>query len=84
MDWVLVPSKEFYKMALLFFLIFGCFYLLLKIGFSIIRFFGGILALLIIVAIFTRIIIWGFWLGGIALVVFVAWLGYEMITRNAR
>ncbi|KRL65407.1 hypothetical protein FC85_GL000234 [Lentilactobacillus diolivorans DSM 14421] len=56
----------------------------MKIGFSIIRFFGGILALLIIVAIFTRIIIWGFWLGGIALVAFVAWLGYEMITRNAR
>ncbi|MFD1124230.1 hypothetical protein ACFQ22_02475 [Lentilactobacillus raoultii] len=67
-------------MGLLLLLMFGWIYLLVRIGFSILRFFGGFLGLILILLIFAKVVILGLWLAVAAFLGFVGWLVYRTIS----
>lgn len=67
-------------MGLLFLLMLGWLYLLVRIGFSLLRFFGGFLGLILILFIFTKVIILSLWLAVVASLGFIGWLVYRTIS----
>lgn len=67
-------------MGLLLLLMLGWLYLLVRIGFSLLRFFGGFLGLILILFIFTKVIILSLWLAVAAFLGFVGWLVYRTIS----
>ncbi|MCV3740921.1 hypothetical protein OF387_06750 [Lentilactobacillus hilgardii] len=69
-------------MGLILFLMFGWMYLLFRIGFSLLRFFGGFIGLILIFFILTKVIIWGFWLTGVATLALFGWLTYRFISSR--
>ncbi|MCT3399377.1 hypothetical protein [Lentilactobacillus hilgardii] len=69
-------------MGLILFLMFGWMYLLFRIGFSLLRFFGGFIGLILIFFILTKVIIWGFCLTGVAALAFFGWLAYRFISSR--
>lgn len=67
-------------MGLILFLIFGWFYLLFRIGFSLLRFLGSFFVLLLVFFILAKVIILGLWLSGIAVLALVGWLVYRSVS----
>lgn len=67
-------------MGLILFLMFGWFYLLFRIGFSLLRFLGSFLILILIFFILAKVIILGLWLSGVAVLALVGWLVYRGVS----
>lgn len=67
-------------MGLILFLMFGWFYLLFRIGFSLLRFLGSLFILLLIFFILAKVIILGLWLSGVAVLALVGWLVYRGVS----
>lgn len=67
-------------MGLILFLMFGWFYLLFRIGFSLLRFLGSFLILILIFFVLAKVIILGLWLSGVAVLALVGWLVYRGVS----